>query len=647
MAKRHSHYKARGTGRTSGGRKHNTKAKTGTKRQQKPKNNGNVRAVGGGDLSNLDMMDDYYFGKGYGGSSMRMGGMRPGRQHEGEGDETAKHIPPRKRPVEFIKAKEVFDPSHELILRLQAANMTSKAADSTGVITEVTEPAQEVPEVVGVEIAEAAQVAAEDVRVLIVDEKRQESERRGEGVVQIEDIPDEELFFVDEKPASRKQKVKTVNIDPPVRPSHPRATEFEPELTIGKTLLNLQEDDNGCVSVQLPKWKSHSFKVGDDYLDQFSDSGESEEVIEDEELGNGSDFSVIEESDEDFAEESFENSAESRQSPVLSANIESLSLDDTAGAPSKSSEDYPEFGFLEEDFAVNVSEATVTNIRIGAHENSYYLSSYRYFGDYEPRWVDQDDLIEFVGELGLPEHRVDAYLDFVMDSVVPKIEKEDALEKKIAREVAVVDSSSDSESDRNDELEYSGDEDLGENLEDLVAYSTKYEAVRNQTYDTKSIQTSGRGLKKKLLFDEQLQLDQSMKEELQGKLSHRQTNKAHKRLTKHEFIAEQNSQSEDLFLKYPFGFHVQNIKDEFESFLGRNKPSMSFPPLDPQGNRTLMNFAQASLLYEGQKSREEWQDLRCGGESKKDKVEPAQLQLRRSATKPEAYFHANRRAETA
>ena len=44
--------------------------------------------------------------------------------------------------------------------------------------------------------------------------------------------------------------------------------------------------------------------------------------------------------------------------------------------------------------------------------------------------------------------------------------------------------------------------------------------------------------------------------------------------------------------KYPYGLHIQNIKDEFESFLSRNNDRLTFPPLDPHGNKTVMKIAK-------------------------------------------------------
>ncbi|CUS22448.1 LAQU0S05e05578g1_1 [Lachancea quebecensis] len=621
MAKRHSHYRARGTGRGSRGRNSGGKPKGAAKKSHKRGNNANHAPVGGGDLSNIDMMDDYYFGHNYRGDSMRMGGFRPGKQQEGETKDEQRNLPLRKRPVEFTKAKDVFDPSHDLILRLREASKKRQQYHSEEKSDGILSPSLELAtNIRDVSAADTSKDTEESKSSTQDDENSGHDETTR--TISVEQLPDEELYFVDEEPSAHVESLPVhIEREPPQRwkDQQTKATEFEPVLAIGKTLLDLNENNDGSVSVQLPKWKSHPFQPEDSEESNLSD----EEVVEIEweSEGESEEGPTVElESDfEDNSDLGFDytvdnaaelvsdsNSVRSRPSPLLSSDIKSLTIEDsekqipgtTQNSLEKQTNADPEFGFLEEDFAVNISEVNVTNIRIGAYDNSYYLRSYRYFGDYEPRWVDQGDLVQFIIELGLPDHRIDAYLQFVMSSIVPKKDEQDALEGRIAKEAALLASESESESDSEHSLAsgFSSDEDLGEDLDDLIAYSTKYEAVRNQTFDTKSLETTGRGLKKKLLFTEQMDLDQGIQDVLQDKFTTRKAKKASKKLTKQDYICEQNSTSEDLFLKYPFGFHVQNFKDEFELFLTRNKPSMAFPPLDPHGNRTLMKFAEAYFM---------------------------------------------------
>ncbi|SCU90110.1 LADA_0F01882g1_1 [Lachancea dasiensis] len=629
MAKRHGHYRARGTGRRQGGRGNFKKAKNIRKQvSSRSKNggyNGGVVPVGGGDLGNADMIDDYYFGHNYGQNSMHMGGFRPGKHKQAQENEYESDLPRRKRPVEFVKAKDTYDPSRELIDKLNNARNELKAvipperSSDDGKTLEVeTEKVAQSEEETEADSTQFAAIHGSTAEGDFEGNSEEDLEKGYEVPVNIQhenggertfaaDIPNEELFFVDEAP-ELPAKLKTVAVDVADDKANKAInTDFEPTLVIGKTQLELVQDQDGSTSVVVAGQKSHPFKgrleeeeesLHDATTQGFYDSCDPESDDFDDFSDNDGHLIEIDQESKDGYQYTVPSTR--RESPMLSSTIQSLTLNDE-GSNSETKNDIddrtPAFGFLDEDFILNVSDLSITNIRLGAQQNSYYLSNYQYFGDFEPRWVDQDDLTDFVLELGLPHHRVGPYLEYVMDSIIPKETKGDQLEAKIAKEATMLASETESAEDDVSEKAFcisdNDDDELGDDLEDLVAYSMKYEAVRNQTYETKSIPTSGRGGKKKLLFDDQLDLDQGIKDELQDKLSTRSKKKASKRNSKEDYVSEQNGNSEDLFLKYPYGFHVENIKDEFEFFLAGNRVSMSFPPLDPHGNKTVASFAEA------------------------------------------------------
>lgn len=134
MAKRHKHYNARG-----GGKSKSKKSKPhGESRQRKNHRGGtsinrnrSELLLGGGDLMNPHQVEDYYFGSTAKKSSLRSGGFRPGRLTEADELDTGR-LPSRKRPVEFIKAKELYDPSHDLILKLVKKNQHFDEPNSDG-----------------------------------------------------------------------------------------------------------------------------------------------------------------------------------------------------------------------------------------------------------------------------------------------------------------------------------------------------------------------------------------------------------------------------------------------------------------------------------------------------------------------------------
>ncbi|SCU98472.1 LAMI_0F14796g1_1 [Lachancea mirantina] len=513
-------------------KRHKTMEGSNLNRKSKSKNkNGRYYPVGGGDLHNPDMIDDYYFGHEYDKNSMRMGGFRPGKP--GQETDVMQQQPLRKRPVEFIKAKDVYDPSHDLIMKLREQYDRQK-------------------------LGAKAQETEEPVR------KEQKTS--------IRDIPDEALFFEDGEPSAEVSSIKTVLVDeegPKKREDD--ITEFQDYLTVGKAQLNLQEDQNGGVYV-----KKH-------YMEE-EDDGEEDSV----ELDSLSEEAILlDESDDQVS---------------LSSTIGNLSIGGTESntedaenlevriAPESEAE-VPEFGFVEEDY-INISEVAVTNVRLGGNANSYYLSSYRFLGDNEPRWVDEQDLVDYVFELGLPEERVGPYLKYVVDSLTPGSEQ-DSLQLRIDREAEAMQESSSEESDADSISDIFIGNDEKENIQDLIAYTMKYEKTRNQQFDTKSISTSGKGAKKRLLVDEALDLDEDLKLELQDKFLTRNDHHRKKRQAKENYISDQNRKSTDLFVKYPYGFHVQNIKDEFEAFLTRNHTQLAFPPFDPNGNKVVAKFAEA------------------------------------------------------
>lgn len=638
MAKRHSHYRSRGTSRRSGRGRFRGKAKFGSNNKRSTEFNINTLHVGGGDLSNPHMMEDYYFGHDYKQDSMRMGGFRPGKAQNNI-DKSESSLPLRKRPVIFIKAVEIYDPSHDLIEKLRAK--TFKISDARDETLFNDTDSEGTPEGVqnesklehhdSISIHERADAAAEleYIEGNVMNPKPESilftSTMEENKKFMMSEVPDEKLFFVDEEPDREPSHIRTVSVkdDPCTKPRSSNVN-FENSITIGKTELHLAQDGDGEVFVSLPEGKTHPFHHADSdvELDQID-----VEVSDDDGFNYGNELHNARELDtedefhdnDDDSEENImemhwksEGKGSQEMSPTISTNIKNLTLSDVSTTSEQSSQERsdaekaPEFGFMEEDFTINISEITVTNIRLGATENSYYMGSFRFFGDHEYRWVDHDDLVEFVMELGLPEHRVRPYLDFVVNSIIPAESEEDKLEKRIAKEVAVLDDSDEDEDENSDiEVNYSDGEvfqheviteDMREGLDDLISYSAKYDKVRDQFFETKSITTAGRGNKRKLLFDDQLDLDADLRNVLQDKFNTRKEKKANKKKNKEDFISEANKESDDLFLKYPYGFHVQNIKDEFELFLSRNKPTMAFPPLDPHGNKTITKFAAAYFM---------------------------------------------------
>lgn len=628
MAKRHKHYsggrKSRSTGRGGSHGKVNHKSK----HLRKASNQGHGQGqgvdtwynssipMGGADLGDdiyipatdihnrgravisSQNIEDYYFSRGKK-QSMKMGGLRLNKRDDSSTDLMSHNSSFRKRPMVFVKSTQVYDPSHDLILKLIENNRDKESGIDSKIQVDSDrenrnnhytdfESSDEDEETY--EKKNVGDLLEEEEENVLEDQSSDTSEQEND-----------DLFFIDETGYDNDTQptIRTVEIDEsslPKKSNHQNNLEFNPSFVIGKVDIDLEESGQGEVIADISK---HPYRG---YINNIMKNLDAESEMDDESENDAysEDFDIEEESFEiieNVIDPENVTIEENNLDVQLSKEIECLELDKINTSPNEDfmeekkiveldEEKIPEFGFLEEDYVVNTSDITVSNIRLGLHENSYFLKYYRLFGDHEPRWVNQDTFSDFIVEdLGLPEHRLQAYLDYIKDSLIPKEEPPEPTYS----DIPFSDSSDDEEEEENDDQIM---DDMREGLDDLVNYSLKYNNNRNQEFETKSLEMSGKGKKKKLLIDESLNLDTETIYTLQNKFSNRLNSKANKRRTKEDFISEENKTSEDLFKKFPYGLHIQNMKDEFENFYTRNKERLIFPPLDPHGNKTLMKFAK-------------------------------------------------------
>ena len=549
----------------------------------------------------------------------------------------------RQRKMIFVKAKEPYDPSHELIERLRSKereriqNKDSSITRSINIIEDTTEedPYNDDHEVnVPINILNTASDTDNDVLTEELNDANVDSQSNSLSVASSssssspsypETNSDKDLFFVDETgyPVNAETTIKTVFSDDDYSKvkhlnntaQHTKSSgnlEFNSSLVIGKVELTVTESNNcnddhsmiynnvtvdpisGVVSSiekkhdkmtgpVLPN-KTNNDDVNDNINDIIKNPIQSEENNDTYSHGHSNNNNM-----EVMINEKIPNVSDK----TILKNIKTLKLSEPESEVSIQSNDEedPEFGFLEEDYIINTSEVRVSNIRLGFNENSYYVESYKLFGDYDARWIDQELFIDFIlNDIGLPEHRLNSYLKYIKDSLIPK---EETPEPEYSDIFTDEESEEEEEEEENNfETNENGIPDnMMEGLDDLVSYSLKYNDTRNQEFETHALQVIGKGKKKQFLINEDMQLDGETIETLQNKLQKRTLQKAKKRRTKEDFICEENKNSKDLFKKYPFGLHVQNIKDEFELFLSYSSDSFSFPPLDPHGNKTVAKFA--------------------------------------------------------
>lgn len=455
----------------------------------------------------------------------------------------------------------------------------------------------------------------------------------------METVPDHELFFKDEDGDSNMDvKVKYVeenaNIRGPSQSSKSGNTEFDPTLSIGHVLLSTRADSNGNIRTSLPKVKSkkHDGFDPDQSIYEFSDDDEElieynksqtkdlyqsynryisrvmqnlaefekdeEDEKEDEEdnIEERYENEVFAELDDDFEEEAkfiasggFSdqgNESLHSTSDKTADHFRQLNIKEDEGPdeePVEESKDEPEYGFLPEDYeSFDNSSVDVINIRFGAGSNQYFMKSFLLTGSSEFSWIDQELFQDYLLDNGMPEHRLNAYFKYIQTQLEPPAELD---EKDFDLPI------SDSDSEQEEEEVYADDDEYDdEGLDDLVNFTTKYDGVRDAEYETKTLTTRGKGRKKELNLDHIADLD--LRQSLTDQYQDQRRNKKGKKKLREDTIAKEHANSNELSLKYPYTLHVKDIRIEYEKFLEDSKRNaLTFPPLDPHGNKVLMKFA--------------------------------------------------------
>lgn len=559
MAKRHKHYK-----KNNQQKKHTKKVTSNDKKKFHKRINEYDPDMLGFDSNTENVhvtenVDNYYFGKSR--SKMQRAAFRFSRDEESSYNQGQF----RKRPVEFIKAKDVYDPSKELYKRwntkdkqlpeseanntqdidIQDADYSSNGDDndlsSNFENHENISPTSNVPS--------TSQRKNSNINIIVDSDDDIESPS-------IKELKSVNINVIDEKPNS------ILNQDQRYAEyiSHVMQNMVDAGSSSDEDLNDTEEQPNFDYEEQLRNMKNEElFEIADDLEIRTSNSNEV------------NDFKI--------------------NQPNIQEQLVDLHINESSSSSPKTDE--PEFGFLEDDFAVNVEQVSVTNIRQGYDLNSYYLKCYQFFGDYESHWIEQDVFEDFlINDIGLPEHRLNAYITYVTNSIIPIDEPPTPTYSDIPFSDTSEEENDESDDDDDNTYDTSITEDMKEGLEDLIASVTKYKDDRNMEYEMKSLKTVGKGRKKRIVFDDIV--DHELKELLQSKLTTRLEKKAAKRRTKEDFIDPENTSSKDLFRKFPYGLHVLNMKDEFDAFYNDpNRESVIFPPLDPHGNKTLSKFAKA------------------------------------------------------
>ncbi|KAF3993605.1 hypothetical protein FT662_00525 [Candidozyma haemuli var. vulneris] len=135
-----------------------------------------------------------------------------------------------------------------------------------------------------------------------------------------------------------------------------------------------------------------------------------------------------------------------------------------------------------------------------------------------------------------------------------------------------------------------GDDD---GLEDILAFTQNQQKsfADLDVPPTKTLRAKGRTKKLRLEFEEAV--DAELRESLLEQFQYQKKSRRDKKLRKKERLKMEGLDKKDLFVKYDYSLHIKDIKGELEDFLqDADRENVSFPPLDPHGNKTISKLAK-------------------------------------------------------
>lgn len=576
------------------------------------------------DLEAGDNMEDMDFG-----SKMAFLSRRPGRlEFQNEVGYTDRHRaktmrePLRNRPIQFVKAKEVYDPSTDLfrnkkkedmpqenkeMLKLldDSVNMeepkgedlhegreSSQDSDSEETSAESSTDSEADDEEEGEEeeneedpikengrlrkkedneTAEARSANNVNVQEEEASKKKSRAEQTAEEGVSffVDELRDDDIAGVKDKTISSRAIISESSKMPSgdTKRNNRDLTEHDPVLNIGKVSLPTFRDENGDTYTNLRKMGKGQFLDTSDKSLMGIDISSSD-YSDDSALRDYMDQVKV--SDKNMSI----NASEEKINESNTANLENLEKEDSKTQTEKE----PEFGFLPEDYEFDVSGFQVANVRFGI-QNQLYVKCYELTGSEDYVWVDQDECVDYVMLKGVRDYRMPSFLDFITKGMINQNE----LQLPAISDVIFSD-----ESDSDVYL------DSDDNLEHLVSFSrnnrrpeAEFDEIIDEGLHPKII---GKGKKKQLHLDS-LKLDADIAQSLKEKFKATSLENAAKKESHEAAKIEQAIKNGDLFVKYPYVLHIRDIKSEFDSFLNSPKETMSFPPLDPHGNKTIVKLS--------------------------------------------------------
>ncbi|CAK7902586.1 protein Sqs1p [[Candida] anglica] len=356
--------------------------------------------------------------------------------------------------------------------------------------------------------------------------------------------------------------------------------EYNPVLTIGKVSLQTSKK-NGYTTTELMSVDSLNKVAKPGFVDEENLFAESEESdFLDDDRGGYKDYisqimrDMANDSDEYESDTNFDIMAESSdEEEEDNQDNDDLEDDDDEETDPKD----VEYGFLPEDFEFDISEISVSNVRLGI-KNQYYTRCLGLTGSQdESMWIDQDELHDYVISKGVKEHRLQSFMRYITTGLID----DEPFEQPNYSDVYI--------SETSEEEEVQEDEELASMVE--FAKSQKQTKMMDIP-TTETLKTTGKGKKKKLKLDK-FSLTAETLESLQEQHQIRRQSKKNKKDKKEADKLEKAFKKHDLLILYPFSMHITEIREELEAFLHDiSRDTLSFPPLDPHGNKTVSKMAR-------------------------------------------------------
>lgn len=130
-----------------------------------------------------------------------------------------------------------------------------------------------------------------------------------------------------------------------------------------------------------------------------------------------------------------------------------------------------------------------------------------------------------------------------------------------------------------------------EGLEDILAFAKQHKRLADLDLGTNvAPQKVGKGRKQRLELGSDLEVE--LRESLMEQFQYQKQSRRLKKLRKKEKKLQEAVDNLVLKDKYEYSLHIKEIKEEFEMFLhDASRETLSFPPLDGHGNKTLNKLA--------------------------------------------------------